>query len=120
MKPKHIKEIRAYLGISQAHLANIIGVNRTTVARWESGDYKPKKLERRVLFGLQFIIKSMKGGVGDADELYRAFADGFGLGDILSDLADNGYLKKEDFSSKYGYLSNDPKDKKKGSIWDKD
>lgn len=37
MSPDQLKSLRAKLGLSQAGLAQKLGVNRNTVARWEMG-----------------------------------------------------------------------------------
>ncbi len=40
-----IPSIRAKLKLSQAEFATLIGVNQSTVSRWESGQSSPSELE---------------------------------------------------------------------------
>lgn len=40
--PRLAREIRAAAGVSQARLASELGVQRVTVARWESGSRRPR------------------------------------------------------------------------------
>ncbi len=42
--PRRIKRLRLELGVSQARLADKLGVATNTVARWERGDLKPPKV----------------------------------------------------------------------------
>ena len=44
-----IKELRKRLGMTQQELANAVGVDRVTIARWEAGQKKPSNLARRQL-----------------------------------------------------------------------
>jgi DNA-binding transcriptional regulator YiaG len=37
VKPEELRRIRAQLGLTQARFAELLGVNRVTVARWETG-----------------------------------------------------------------------------------
>ena len=46
---KEIKELRKKLGITQQELADRIGVDRVTVARWETEQKRPSQLARRQL-----------------------------------------------------------------------
>ena len=47
--PNEIKELRKKLNMTQQELANAVGVDRVTVARWEAGDKRPSNLARRQL-----------------------------------------------------------------------
>ena len=49
MTPKEIKELRSNLKLSQAALAERLGVARLTVLRWEAGGKKPSRLALREL-----------------------------------------------------------------------
>lgn len=40
--PRLAREIRAAAGVSQARLADELGVQRVTVARWETGARRPR------------------------------------------------------------------------------
>lgn len=44
MDKEVIKQLRSQLNMTQADLASKIGVTVSTVARWETGVYKPSKL----------------------------------------------------------------------------
>lgn len=44
-----IKELRKQLNLTQQELADKIGVDRVTVARWETGKKKPSNLAKRQL-----------------------------------------------------------------------
>ena len=49
MTDNEIKELRKRLNMTQQELANAVGVDRVTVARWEAGQKKPSNLARRQL-----------------------------------------------------------------------
>ena len=49
MTGQEIKELRKKSKLSQQELADKIGVNRVTVARWEADVKKPSNLARRQL-----------------------------------------------------------------------
>ena len=53
MDNQDIKGLRKKLGMTQQELADKIGVDRVTVARWEAGEKKPSNLARRQLQRLQ-------------------------------------------------------------------
>jgi HTH-type transcriptional regulator/antitoxin MqsA len=40
--PKNARQLRKAVGLSQADLADAIGVNRVTVSRWEAGERRPR------------------------------------------------------------------------------
>lgn len=46
---QEIKELRKKLGTTQQELADKVGVDRVTVARWETKQKKPSQLARRQL-----------------------------------------------------------------------
>jgi DNA-binding transcriptional regulator YiaG len=53
MTPKKIKTIRKRLGLTQAKLAERLGVCKNTVARWERGELSPNsKMISLALFAL--------------------------------------------------------------------
>lgn len=41
MMPKQIKALRKKLGLTQQELADSIGAQRVTIARWENGSSRP-------------------------------------------------------------------------------
>lgn len=50
VRPAEFAKIREVLGLTQAELADEIGVHRVTVARWESGDREiPEPVARLVI-----------------------------------------------------------------------
>jgi DNA-binding transcriptional regulator YiaG len=49
MTPTELKAIRAKLGLSQAALAELLGVKRNTVVRWEMGKHPMPELAVRLL-----------------------------------------------------------------------
>ena len=49
MTSNEIKELRKRLGMTQQELANAVGVDRVTIARWEAGQKKPSNLATRQL-----------------------------------------------------------------------
>ena len=46
---QEIKDLRKKHGMTQQELADKIGVDRVTVARWETGQKRPSQLARRQL-----------------------------------------------------------------------
>jgi transcriptional regulator with XRE-family HTH domain len=50
VKPDELQRIREALGMTQAELADELGVHRVTVARWETGDRTiPEPVARLIL-----------------------------------------------------------------------
>ena len=49
MAGQEIKKLRKRLGMTQQELADKIGVDRVTVARWETEQKKPSNLAKRQL-----------------------------------------------------------------------
>src|SRR4051812_553457 len=56
--PREICSVRAQLGLSQAELARHLGVNQTTVSRWERGLEKPGVRIRVNLSGLLYRLRA--------------------------------------------------------------
>jgi DNA-binding transcriptional regulator YiaG len=50
--------MRKELGLTQKALAQILGVNRVTVARWEAGTRKPPRMAQNFM---EFLLKTGKG-----------------------------------------------------------
>lgn len=60
---KSIKTIRASAGLTQEELARAIGVDRVTVANWESGKTEPKLSQACKIANLCGVkIENMIGG----------------------------------------------------------
>lgn len=57
MTADKIKKLRLSLGQTQTEFANIIGVTRMTITRWESGTRTPSALNN---YELEKIIKKVK------------------------------------------------------------
>jgi putative transcriptional regulator len=53
MKPSEIKEIRDNLGITQADLANLVGVTVHAVRKWEQGQRCPGGAATKIMRELQ-------------------------------------------------------------------
>jgi len=47
--PEHLKAVRRCLGLSQRHLAGLLGVDPSTVREWETGTRRPCPILRREL-----------------------------------------------------------------------
>ena len=57
MTPKQIIKLRKDLGVTQEQLAKMIGAFRETVARWETGQNKPRGANLKALKELQVKVK---------------------------------------------------------------
>jgi DNA-binding transcriptional regulator YiaG len=60
MSPKRILAIRKFLRLTQQQLANTIGAQRHTVARWETGVNAPKGAYLKALNELAATAKAKK------------------------------------------------------------
>lgn len=60
MKPKEVKKIRAFLGLTQKELAFELGVNRLTVSHWEIGFRKPSSSAVKAMQ----MLKELMSGYG--------------------------------------------------------
>ena len=61
MNPKDIVHLRKDLGdISQQQLADMIGTQRHTISRWETGENQPRGATLKALKDLQEKIKKKK------------------------------------------------------------
>jgi DNA-binding transcriptional regulator YiaG len=49
MKPEDIVKLRKRLKLTQENLANLIGAQRSTVARWELGENEPRGANLKAL-----------------------------------------------------------------------
>lgn len=64
MNGTEIKELRRSLKLTQQEFADKIGVDRVTVARWETNNKRPSKLAKRQLARLannNFISRVKEG-----------------------------------------------------------
>lgn len=57
MSPKQIRNIRTALGLTQQQLADFIGAQRPTVARWETGINQPQGANLKALKELAGKVK---------------------------------------------------------------
>jgi DNA-binding transcriptional regulator YiaG len=60
MSPKQIKNMRQKLKLTQQQLADRIGAQRATVARWEIGMNEPRGANLKALLELQKDAKKMR------------------------------------------------------------
>jgi DNA-binding XRE family transcriptional regulator len=51
---QRMKRIRNHLSFTQKQLAEVIGVTRESVSRWESGKYQP---DRTAIFALKYYLQ---------------------------------------------------------------
>jgi len=56
MKPAEIKELRKRLNLTQEQLGDLIGAQRKTIVRWETGRHEPLGNNLKLLKNL--IVKS--------------------------------------------------------------
>jgi DNA-binding transcriptional regulator YiaG len=61
MSPEEVLALRKALGFSQQQLANKIGAQRHTVARWELGQNQPRGANLKALIELHDSIKAKEG-----------------------------------------------------------
>src|SRR5690348_12248254 len=73
MTPKQIKDLRASLNLTQQQLADIIGAQRVTVARWETGANVPRGVYRRML---EFLAKTKKTRSAETKSLNQFITGG--------------------------------------------
>jgi type I restriction enzyme M protein len=64
MSPSQIRAIRKSLNLTQQQLADRIGAQRHTVARWETGVNKPKGANLKGLKALAMKAKTKKKRTG--------------------------------------------------------
>ena len=61
MSPKQIVNIRKALGLTQQALADLIGAQRHSVARWETGVHEPRGANLKALKELAESAKKKRG-----------------------------------------------------------
>jgi len=47
MTPEEIQELRSQLGLTQKEFAGRLGLDATSISRWERGKQKPKAVHQR-------------------------------------------------------------------------
>jgi DNA-binding transcriptional regulator YiaG len=62
---ERIAALRAELGLSQAEMAEELGVRQQTVSEWETGRYLPRGASVRVLHHLAESRRAYDAGGGD-------------------------------------------------------
>lgn len=85
MTAEEIKEIREALGISQEEFADLLGVQFSTVNRWENNKSKPQGQNEQILTLLKIIIDEAKDkkselSIDDIKKLMKDFKSGKALG----------------------------------------
>lgn len=80
--PSRIKELRAKLGLTQARLAELMGVSFASVRRWENGQSRPsapawRRLHRAEAFGGEALDKDdiRQPAVHEHEPAYEPTAD---------------------------------------------
>ena len=56
-----IQRIRRALALTQATFADLIGVSRNTIMRWESGETAPSMLEVRGIVAATLDMRTLRG-----------------------------------------------------------
>lgn len=57
MTPTRIKKLRKALGLTQERLAQRIGAQRPTIARWEGGKNQPRGANLKALLAIERTMK---------------------------------------------------------------
>ncbi len=65
---ERIAALRADLGLSQAEMAEELGVRQQTVSEWETGRYQPRGTSLRVLHHLAETARPYDATSGDQPE----------------------------------------------------
>jgi repressor LexA len=60
MSPNRIKRLRKNLGLTQQALADKIGAQQATVARWETGQNQPRGANLKALLEIEIQAKGKK------------------------------------------------------------
>ena len=55
----HLKEVRTEANLSQAQLAEMVGVSRNTISSIETGQFNPTAKLALILFVLAFLVLSI-------------------------------------------------------------
>lgn len=65
---ERIAALRAELGLSQAEMAEELGVRQQTVSEWETGRYQPRGTSLRVLHNLAETSRAYDADSGEQPE----------------------------------------------------
>lgn len=84
---KRIKDRRESLGLNQTEVAEYLGVNKSTVLRWENGDIKTVGLDK--IEKLSEILKTTPGWIMGWETETINFKDVEGLNELVSE----GYIE---------------------------
>ena len=83
MNPQEIRELRDLLSLSQAQLANMVGVSPAAVAHWEAGRNQPPPACMAIMIGLRNRVERE----GANEEMKRVVGRFLIAGGILALLA---------------------------------
>lgn len=87
---KRIKLARELAGLTQEKLAEIIGVSRTAVVRWESGETVPTVDHLIEMTGILKVSADFLLGTGNTDQVMSTLMEmASTLDRLISDIQDN-------------------------------
>ena len=77
MTGKEIRTIREFLGLTQEEFANLLGVQHSTVNRWENNKAKPQGQSEATLNILRTLVEEAKSRQGNlsANDIKRVMQD---------------------------------------------
>jgi DNA-binding transcriptional regulator YiaG len=92
LKPEEIRFLRTHLGFASGVFARVIGVDPSTVSRWEKGKEAMGLQSERLL---RTLILSMAGPFRDYDSLERMASKKAGIPTKIQLKNQNGHWKKK-------------------------